>query len=41
LIDERLGMLGAFRSATIAQMNLALADAKAWENKQLGRVAPE
>jgi len=34
LIDERLGMLCAFRSATPAQMNLALADARAWEDKQ-------
>jgi hypothetical protein len=34
LIDERLGMLSAFKSATVAQMNLALADARAWTDKQ-------
>ena len=34
LIDERLALLGAFKRATTAQMNLALADARAWENKQ-------
>jgi hypothetical protein len=34
LIDERLGLLGAFRGATLAQMNLAMADARAWTDKQ-------
>ena len=34
LIDERLALLGAFKRATTAQMNLALADARAWTDKQ-------